>query len=374
MTDGDPAGSVVADIFRLDLREAGVGDGGHGFAFLLPWGAPSKSTTTVQIAEASTGRLLPGAANFSRRALRPVEDRLDELERQSRLLASRIAGQAPATDKVAGTGGRRRLGGASRVVRPPLRLASCAAPEALLLIEALGDVDQLLALLAALHGTGLDRRCEIAVIDDGRVGDVALLPSVVENVGYVRLRDGASTVEMRNRLALGARAPAVVFAKSRTRPTPDWLDCLLATFAAEPSCAVVAPKLVTSSGTTQASGLIVADGQFVAADFGDRQAGPAEAASRRVAAVTDAAMAVRSKAFSELGGFDAAFADPAAAAIDLCIRCWAEQRPVLYLPACAVSWDEGAVGCEPEQSMAASTGALLVAHWQETVSRFEAVT
>lgn len=44
---GRPAGSVIANIFRPDLKQAGIGDGNHGFAFPLPPGLTGDLTGSV---------------------------------------------------------------------------------------------------------------------------------------------------------------------------------------------------------------------------------------------------------------------------------------------------------------------------------------
>ena len=45
--NGNPIGTAIADVYRPDLEQAGVGDGKHGFAFFLPEGLEGELTGWV---------------------------------------------------------------------------------------------------------------------------------------------------------------------------------------------------------------------------------------------------------------------------------------------------------------------------------------
>jgi hypothetical protein len=368
LVDGEPVGSTRADMFRGDLVAAGIGDGAHGFNYLLPWPAiAAKSVSHVALQDADTGQLLPAATVFRRPSVRPIEDRLRSVERQLKLLAGRLEDtqrrarhDAAVANGVFATIGAfftrlaetppeaapRALVPSLAVLldtmaasRPPLTLAGCANPLLTLCIDADGTAQEIYDCLRALHAAKVDQQAEIVLIDGGGSDAAALLTASVQNLRHWRVQPGQSVPEARNTAVLPAGRAFAGFLSSRAQVSADWLPTALATFQRLPDCAVLGAKLVRPEGTIEASGLLP-DGADQLADFarGEHEWTPSCDMRRPVAAVADLAMLVRGDAFARQLGFDTALVDPAAAAIELCLRLWGAGAQVCYQPVGEVRW------------------------------------
>ena len=91
LVDDAPVGSVVADAFRPDLQQAGIGDGRHGFSFALPYAALAEhGTLTVTVQERHTGQTLGAPITMRLGRMAAAEERIQDLERQIRLLRGQI--------------------------------------------------------------------------------------------------------------------------------------------------------------------------------------------------------------------------------------------------------------------------------------------
>ena len=384
LVDGAVVGMTVADVFRADLLAGGVGDGAHGFSFLLPWEVVSAhSAAQIGLADASTGRVLPVSTVFRRLALLPVEERMRDVERQVRLLSSRLQGaereareQARLLRGVLGTigafftrlaelppedAGAALVPGLAALVaqdageRPVLRLAVCAAPVLTVCVEAGATLGETLDCLRALHEAGVDERAELVLIDAGRSDVTALVGACVQNLRVWRVQPGQSVPEARNSAVLPAGRAFAGFVASRTRVGAGWLDAALAVFERHPRCAMVGAKLVHADGTVAASGLLPGrDGGLEDFAAGEHAHKPEVDRLRAVAAVGDGAVVVRGAAFARAGGFEMAIADGGMAAVALSLRFWEGGEQVFYQPAGAVRWEGGA----PRGADAAAIGDL----------------
>ncbi len=397
--DGEPVGIAIADAFRGDLRDAGIGDGAHAFSFLLPWEVvASRSLAHVGLGDADTGATLHASAVFRRQAVLPVEERLRELERQVRLLAARLgdaetrAGQdAAVTRGLLATVGAffTRLAETPPDAVPfalvpslaglldstaaslaPFSLEVAADPAVTLCVDAAGSAAQIHACLHAVHLAGLDRIAELVLIDDGATEAACLLPSLVQNLRLWRLLPGQSLAEARNRAVLAAGRPYAAFLSAGAAPGADWLAHALDTFRRRPDCAVLGAKLVRADGTIQAAGLLP-DRHGRLADFAHAEHELAPHCDRLapVAAVRELAMVVRGDVFASLGGFDTGFADAGAACVDLCFRCWQAGRTVLYQPAAALAWHDPAGQLEAARQLDPAAARLLAERWPTLARR-----
>jgi hypothetical protein len=61
MIDGEPYGEQAADRLRPDLRLAGIGDGAHAFAIMLPDGLADGRAHSISVVEAESGQHLAGS-------------------------------------------------------------------------------------------------------------------------------------------------------------------------------------------------------------------------------------------------------------------------------------------------------------------------
>ncbi len=370
LVDGEPVGLTVADLYREDLKTSGIGDGAHAFMFLLPWEKiADKSIAQISLADRATGQVLPASTIFRRHALKPVEQRLAELERQVRLLNARLDDAARqsrhATARNAGllaaigafftklseTAGEDtptslvpslpELLEHNRSQFPALALAAATEPELTAVIAAHFSLETVHACLRAIHLAGLDTIAEIVVLDDGTLTEATLLPALVPNLRYWRVQPGQSVPQARNLIVQQARSRWVGFFSPAVRLTREWWTQAKATFAAQPGCAALGSKLVREDGTIQAAALLPdAHGRLVDLAAGEDAANPAFDMLQPMAACTDIALLVPADLFNALGGFDTGFTDAVAAAIEYGIRLWERGHTLYYQPAIPLRWED----------------------------------
>jgi glycosyltransferase involved in cell wall biosynthesis len=379
LVDDQPVGTMLASNFRPDLQHAGIGDGSHGFSFALPYAAlADKGTLKVAVQDAHTGRALSEPITVRLGRMAAAEDRIQDLERQVRLLRGHIEdltrlGAARDEDRAArelfstvaafftdlaqgesGRGGAPRefgaagLAGALEEVASRYAAITLAAPaevSATVFLAATAGFDSLYRCIAALHDAGVDDAADIVVLDDGQHGGYgALLPSVIRNLRYVHLRDAGSLINGRNEAMRDARGALMAFLSPEVRVLPGWLSEIVGTFAREPDAAIVGCRLVREDGLLQHAGLVASE------DGGLRDLGhlaPAERPEhrfmRRVDAVAGLAFAVRREVLREVGGFSDLYRHFGHAVADLCARLRDAGHPILYQPVAAALWVERGV-------------------------------
>jgi hypothetical protein len=396
LVDNEPIGDLIADNFRPDLESAGIGDGAHAFAFLLPWSAiASRSVTSVHVADpANNNRAVGGALTFRRTALLPVEQRIAELEHNTRLLQARLEEASRHADRTTalvqstlatigafftqlaemplaalprpGLAGVSGLLASARAEFAPFSFSLPAKPLMTICISGEGGLGEVYGCLRALKACGIDDEAEIVFIDAGYGQETGLIPLLVHNLRYWPVGEAQSLLAARNRLgSLGAR-DMLLFLAPAVRMRDGWLDAVKAVLAAHPRCAVLGSAVLRADGTIQSSAL-TRDRSGRLSDFGYAEMPEAPWHNRLapVAAVPDHAMLIRRSAFEEVEGFDPAYGDLAPAATDLCLRCWAAGHSVLYQPGSALHWQDGP-GSGAVNSGARDTGldALLAERWQ----------
>ena len=87
LVDDEPVGTTQAAKFRADLKQAGIGDGTHGFVFALPWPALSgKALPRISVRETPTRTMLGEPVVMRAGRLVAAEERIQDLERQIRRL------------------------------------------------------------------------------------------------------------------------------------------------------------------------------------------------------------------------------------------------------------------------------------------------
>ena len=368
LVDNQTVGQIVAANFRPDLQQAGIGDGTHGFSFALPYSAlADKGTLVVAVQETGTGRNLSEPVTVRLGRMAAIEERVQDMERQLRLLrgqiddfgrAARAQDEDRATRALFGTvaaffselaqgggGAMQGLGLAGALdsiaaTCPPLTLADPATPEATICIAATAGVEAIYACLAALHDAGAGRRAEIVLLDAGEHGgEAALLPSVVRNLRYVRLHAPDTLMQGRTAVARSARAPIVAFLSPQARPAAGWLDEILATFAAEPDAAAIGGRLARPDGLLEAFGLLADDagrlhdpGHLALADAGMFRF------LRRVDALSGHAAVLRRDALLAAGGFSDLYHQFGHAMADLCMRLAEAGHSTVVQPLATAIW------------------------------------
>ena len=376
LVDNEAVGSTRAGTFRADLKEAGIGDGSHGFAFALPWSAlADKGMLSITVRETGTGTVLGDPILMRAGRVAMAEERIQDLERQLRLLRSQLdeiglQNQARDEDRAAralfatvaaffqalAEGDGTMRGGLKAAVEDvttrfaPLALAIPDAPSATICVGADAPLETIYRCLAALHETGADGQADIVLLDDGRRGgEAALLPTVVRNLHYVRVPAHASIVAARNEVAMAGRGTLVAWLAPQVRVMPGWLDAIVATFAGEPDAAAVGGKVVRDDGLLHHTGILLGPdgmlrdpGRLAAADD------PEHDAPRAMHGFGDVAFALRRDMMAAAGGFATGFASPTHAAFDLCMRLRGRGQHVLYQPLAMAVWsDEGAPAPPP---------------------------
>jgi O-antigen biosynthesis protein len=395
LVDGEPVGTTVADTFRADLEQAGIGNGSHAFSYLLPWDRiAAKSVTTISLVDESSGESLDSSVIFRRAIVQPVEERLHDLERQIRLLTARLDDVAQQAQRDAATmsgvfftigqfftrlseiapdaaptefvTSLPRLLEHTQASLAPITLELAAEPVMTVCVHAAGTLQGIYGCLLAIHVAGLDAEAEIVLIDDGSSDHAVLIPALVQNLRYWRLQPGQSLLDARNRIISTSARKFVAFFSAATRVTSDWLPQTLSTFEDWPQCAIVGAKVVRLDDTIEVSGLLP-DRAGRLSDFGYAEHALTPRCDRLapVAAVVDVAIAMRGDIFAELGGFDTSFARPRGAAIDLCIRSWDKGYSVLYQPSCPLRWsDEGRHASMTHNVLDPDTAQILASRWK----------
>lgn len=92
LVDGKPVGRAIADNFRADLLDAGIGDGKHAFNVMLPYEVSDGVEHQVEVRERVTGSALPG----SPRSFRATTSSASEI----RLEGGALVGYAPLPEGV----------------------------------------------------------------------------------------------------------------------------------------------------------------------------------------------------------------------------------------------------------------------------------
>lgn len=393
LVDGEPIGTTRASVLRGDLKDAGIGDGAHGFALALPWSVLAEKGT-LQIAVRETGTGMPLGAPILTRAgrLAAAEERIQDLERQIQLLRPQLHevnrhAQARDDDRAARVllttvadffqalaqgkpgGGLKAALNDLTARLPPLALAIPAQPAATVCITAGATVETLYACLLALHETGVDAEADIVLIDDGaQGGEAALLPAVVRNLRYVRVPAGGNPMSMRNEVAQAARGGLLCFLAPQVRVAPGWLDELAATFAREPDAAAVGAKVVRDDGLLHHTGIVLhPDGQLRDPGALALADNPAHDFLCPVHGLGDVAFAVRRDRLAEAGGFSNAYAAAPHAVFDLCMRLRAGGHAVLYQPVARAAWSDGGapdLAPVPDLGLPDEESRLLRQRWQ----------
>jgi GT2 family glycosyltransferase len=180
---------------------------------------------------------------------------------------------------------------------------------------------------------GLDRDCEVVVVDDGSEDETpALLAGYGERIRVLRLEQNAGFATACNRGAEAAAGARLLFLNNDTEPRPGWLRALRSYADAHPQAAAVGARLLYPNGAVQHAGVVFGqDGYPHHLYAGFPADHPAVSHPRRLQAVTAACMLVEREDFERAGGFDTGFHN-SLEDVDLCLRIGEAGREVHYCP------------------------------------------
>jgi O-antigen biosynthesis protein len=356
LVDGEPVGRVVAGTYRPDLESAGIGDGNHGFFFVLPWSSiGKKARALISIREVSTGLPLGEPVLLRRRAIEEAEDRLSALEQQVQLLRADLAkasrhanGDADAQaaqdlfrtigsffleladSPSPASGALIKLGAVLDDItarHSPITLRVPEKPLATVCISAEGSFEQIYQCLQSLHRSGADSDADIRIIDKVGFAELALLPVVVRNVHYMRLLPGESI----NDAIRDLTTDFVAFLSPSLRVAEGWLSRLLRTFEKEPKAGAVGSLILREDDRIEHCGIqFEGDGHLMPIARG------AEACeldgTKPVDSIGPLSFVLRRTALKAVGGFDAEYRTGAAAVVDLSAKLRRRNYDILTQP------------------------------------------
>jgi len=373
MVDDEPALTTVASFERVDIREAGIGDGRYAFDCTLAWEKIAHQRQ-VRVSVRATPMLIPFGKTYVLRRDQgaKLEERLLAAEaelKRVRAECSQLQRQINQGGLAAGTALFETVGafftqlaaGAAKGEMPVLttrrgttladlaarypRLALSApalSPLARIVIPAVGSIQAVAGCLEALLHSGADRRAEVMLFDDGSVDDAALLPALVRNLRYLRLLPGEDAGRLRNEAMLSGGAPAVILLAPSARVEGPWLDLLLDALDQAPDIAAVGAGLLREDGLFHSTGLLLGEGAARMIDIGGGL--PATAPAARVRRACDAlglgCVAIRTALLEKLGGFDPALTDWSSALLNFSLAARSRELRVLVEPAATAHWPD----------------------------------
>ena len=204
----------------------------------------------------------------------------------------------------------------------PTPAPASPSPRASVVVVADGPWDDTFRCLAALArgAAGVDH--EVIVVDDGTADETAMALPRLPGVTSLRGDAPQGFAAAAQAGLLQARAPLVAFLHADAEPHPGWLEPLVRLAEDDERVAAVASRLVAPTGLVEADGVALAYASpypITPIPVGAGEPAVPSAAVTEIPAASGAALLVRKAAFEAAGGFDPAYAGPAAD-LDLCLR------------------------------------------------------
>ncbi len=377
--DGSVLALVTANQPRTDLKEAGVGDGSHGFRFVLPGNVFTETAVTFKLRESLSGTEISGSPIVLKNDVASIEDARGDFARvvddfvkngsegETQELAIFLLQQY---DRIADryqTLARTRLETVRHWTESLERLGTLSeATQGLLMMARYRYGDEILALptssgpdvsvIIPVHGSFWythqclrsivanrpDRSFEIIIVDDRSQDETLFASMLLSGVRLLRNEVNLGFVGSVNAGAAVAKGKWLLLLNNDTEVTPGWLDELCDTFERDPGIGIVGSKLVFPSGRLQEVGGIIwrfADGANRGRD--DNPEDPRYCYLRDTDYVSGAALMIPRLVWDEVGGLSPDFAPAYYEDVDLCFKVRAAGRRVVVQPYSRVVHHEG---------------------------------
>jgi GT2 family glycosyltransferase/ubiquinone/menaquinone biosynthesis C-methylase UbiE len=222
-------------------------------------------------------------------------------------------------------------------------LAEDEVPDASIIIPVYNNIlDTLLCIVTVLE-ISTDRNFEIIVADDGSTDATArLITALGGAVRYIRQPRNLGFLGNCNAAALQAKGRYLVLLNNDTLVMPGWLDGLINPFDGQDKVGLVGSKLINWDGTLQeAGGIFWSDGSAWNFGRGQNAHAPEFCYLKDTDYCSGASIAIPTKLWRELGGFDPIFEPAYCEDSDIAFRIRDAGYRTLYNPASEVVHHEG---------------------------------
>jgi len=226
--------------------------------------------------------------------------------------------------------------------KPPQAFPLHAQPDVSIVIPVYNKWTYTAACLRSLIETPSRYSFEVIVVDDQSSDETAGYLQDIRGLKYLRNEKNLGFVGSCNRGASIATGEYIVMLNNDTQVLDGWLDELIDTFEREPQAGMVGARLVYPDGRLQESGgIIFSDGSGW--NYGREQDAeqPEYLFLREVDYCSGACIALKTRTFEDLGGFDERYAPAYYEDTDLAFRIREAGLKVFIQPMSAVIHFEG---------------------------------
>ena len=185
---------------------------------------------------------------------------------------------------------------------------------------------------------------EIIIVNNGSSDETGRVLSYLKSfISVIDSEENLGFVRACNQGAAAARGEYLIFLNNDTVIQPGWLKHLVETVEKDQFIGAVGSMLLYPDGRLQeAGGIVWRDGRAANYGRGDDPEKSKYTFAREVDYCSGAALLVRKKLFTELGGFDERYAPAYYEDTDLCFGLRSLGYKVVYQPLARVVHDEGA--------------------------------
>ena len=370
---------IPANIFRKDVRGAGIGTGKYGFFVANPSVLLPFARHKISIRRAADGVDLPGSPRWIQRPATDFDgsatnfldsaitasigaahsaQELDNpisftLRALNRLLNARhsLADSALACDPHIQallkdgdvSGWTRELTARVEAQYAPLHFLQTESPLVSVVIPVYNKFSVTYSCLKSIFENLPKNSIEIILVDDCSNDETLFAGFIVSgSVKIIRNTKNEGFVGSCNAGAAAASGKFLLFLNNDTLVQPDWLDELVLTFSNVPNVGVAGSKLLCDNGSLQEAGGVIwrfGDGWNWGRDKDPND--PRFCYLRDTDYVSGAALMIERALFESLNGFDEHYKPAYYEDTDLCFRVRANGKRVVLQPASQIVHLEG---------------------------------